>query len=110
MIFYRIVLTDPPGVEAFLSYQAQGRTPATTDPEALRLWSGIAVYATEAQARRQAFAYPFLGHYLARLEIPDAGPIRFERTTRSRGHYTLWGEPAAVLACVVATTPAARVP
>lgn len=109
MIFYRIVLTDPPTVEDFLSYQVQGRTPATTDPEAFRLWSGISVYATEAQARRQALAYPFLGPYLARLEIPDTGPIRFERTTRSRGHYTLWGEPGALLACVVVTIAAARV-
>lgn len=110
MIFYRIVLTDPPSVRDFLSYEAQGLTPRTTDPESLRLWGGISVYATEAQARRQALAYPFLGHYLARLDVPDVGPIRFERTTRSRGHYTLWGEPAALLGTVVATIRAARVP
>jgi len=110
MIFYRIVLTEPPTVEDFVSYEAEGRTPETTNSDAVRLWSGISVYAMEAQGRRQARAYPFLGHYLARLEIPNAGPVRFERTTRSRGHYTLWGEPSALLACVVATIPAVGVP
>lgn len=95
MIFYRIVLTDPPSVEDLRSYQARGRIPATQDAEALRFWGGISVYATETQARRQAITYPFLGRYLARLDVLDAGPIQFERTTRSRGHFTLWGEPGA---------------
>jgi len=102
VILYRLVLRDPPTVEDFLSYEARGRPPTTTDPELIRLWSGVSAYATEARARRQSSAYPFLGSNIARLDIGESGPIRFERTTRSRGHYTLWGEPATLLASVVA--------
>ena len=64
--------------------------------------SGISVYATENQARRKALDYPHLGQQIAVLDIPDEGPNRFERTTRSRGHHTLWGDAAEIRSCVLA--------
>jgi hypothetical protein len=41
-----------------------------------------------------------MGRYIARLEIPEQGPVSFERT-RGRGHSTLWGEPELMLTYVV---------
>jgi hypothetical protein len=42
-----------------------------------------------------------LGDYIAELRIIEDGVVRFERTL-GRGHYTLLGEPGAMLKYVVA--------
>ena len=105
MILYRIVLSDPPTRDDFTSDEAVGISVVGEDPERIRLRTGISVYGTENQARRKALDYPFLGRYLAVLDVPEGGSLRFERTTRSRGHHTLWGDPDAIAACVVAVVP-----
>jgi hypothetical protein len=102
VILHRIVLTDPPTLADFTSDESMGLPPADDDPSRLRLRSGISVYATENQARRKALDYPRLGEHIAVLDVPNLGPLRFERTTRSRGHYTLWGDPDEIHRCVVA--------
>ena len=102
--FYRIVLTNPPTLVDFLSDEAQGRPPRGETHR--YLWDGISVYATAQQARNKAQDYPFLGQFIARLDIPDQASVRSERTLRrSRGHHTLWGDPAYLLRCVVAVIP-----
>jgi len=100
--FYRIVKSDPPGPDDFLSADAKGIPPPEDDPEKIRLWDGISAYATEPQARRKAGVSWRLGSYIAVLDFPLNAPIRFERTTRSSGHYTLWGDPTDIAAYVVA--------
>jgi hypothetical protein len=102
MNFYRIALTDPATLYDFTSDEALGIPAIDDDPERLRLRRGISVYATESQARRKAVDYPHLGRYIAVLSIPDQGAIPFERTTRSRGHHTLWGDPTEIMSHVVA--------
>lgn len=100
--FYRIVKSDPPTLTDFLSDRARGRPPAE-EPARLRLHDGLSVYATLAQARRKAKAFPMLGRYLAVLRILDGTPLRYERTIASSGgHHTIWGEPEALLECVEA--------
>ena len=102
--FYRIVEMSPPALGDFLSDKAQGRLPRSETHR--RLWDGISVYATEQQARRKVQDYPFLGSFIAQLEIPDQASVRIERTLRrSRGHHTLWGDPAYLLRCVVSVIP-----
>jgi hypothetical protein len=61
------------------------------------------VFNTEDRARQKATRWPWSGGFVAALDIPDeeGGAIRYERTTESRGHYTLWGRPEALLARVV---------
>ncbi len=103
--FFRIVLTDPPTLRDFLSYEELGIRVGGDDPEAARLRQGISVNATEAQARRRARGMPRLGRYIAELTIPADSPIRFERTTKSAGHYTLWGDPATLMGCVRRVVP-----
>jgi hypothetical protein len=76
------------------------------DPETVRLASGLSSYATLAQALGKARAYPWLGGYIATLEVPADGLVRFERTLPgSRGHHTLWGEPEQLLRCAIAIEP-----
>jgi hypothetical protein len=78
-----------------------------TDPEELRLWSGVSVYATEAQARRKARGVPTLGTFIAAIEIPDDGSVQYERTTKSSGHHTIWADAVVLLQYVV--LPVSRV-
>jgi hypothetical protein len=104
--FYRIVATDPPTVTDLYSQKELGEPPRDPDDaEALRLWTGVSVYNTEQQARKKAVRLPFLGSFIAELRIPDDGSVRFERTTGSTGHYTLWGDPAHMLLCVASVRP-----
>ncbi len=103
---HRIVRTDPPTVDDFASDLARGRPPRSTDPEVVRLSSGLSAYATLAQARAKARQYPFLGSYVAVIELREGGEARWERTLpRSRGHHTVWGRPAELLEAVVAVVP-----
>jgi len=100
--FFRIVASNPPTASDFLSYQAMGMQSLRQDAESLRLASGISVYATEAQAMSRARSMPWLGSFIAELDIPEEGAIAWERTDRrTRGHRTLWGTPDDLLASVV---------
>lgn len=63
------------------------------------------MYRTLAQARRKARAFPFLGKYIAVIDLTGIESVIVERTTSSSGHYTVWGEPEVILVCVVAIEP-----
>ena len=102
--FYRVVKTNPPTMDDFLSDRAKGKPLREGVPHAL--WDGLSVFATAAQARSRARRYPQMGRFLAHLALAEAAPLRVERTVpRSRGHHTLWGNPAYLLGCVVAVLP-----
>ncbi len=105
-VLYRIVRTDPPTRRDFMSEAELGKPPRGDDPLAERVWSGISTYQTEAQARRKASTYPWLGAYIAALAIPAGGAIRIERTfPRSAGHHTLWGDAHELLRYVARVVP-----
>lgn len=96
---YRVVRTNPPTIQDFLSNLELGReTPV--DPEMAELWDGLSVQSTLAQARRRSRISPMLGRFIAAVRVPTDGSIRFERT-RGEGHHTLWGDAADLLARVV---------
>ncbi|MGH2588496.1 MAG: hypothetical protein ACRDJE_26540 [Dehalococcoidia bacterium] len=101
--FYRIVKTNPPTVTDFLTDRQARRRPPPL--EVLRLWDGRSVFDSEAIARDVALRFPVIGSYIAALDIAEDGTIVAERTLRRPGHYTLWGDTAAILARVVAVVP-----
>ncbi len=105
LTFYRVVRTDPPEIEDFMSADSLGRNLTNPTAERRRLWRGISVYDTEARARKKAIKVPLLGAYIARLEFPDESIIQCERTTTSAGQYTIWGSPEHLSQAVVAITP-----
>jgi hypothetical protein len=82
-----------------MSNAALGRHPRGHDSEVLRLWQGISLFDSIERARSQARRRPWHGNaFIAVLVIPS-GAFQLE-ATGSRGHYTLWGDPYAILACV----------
>ena len=97
--FYRVTMTDPPTVADFRSDKERGR-PAPRTPELLPLWDGLSVLDSEAGAREIGRRFPANGSFIAVLDIPDDGAIRYRRTLRRPGHFTLWGDAAAILARV----------
>ncbi len=105
-LFYRIVRSHPPTLVDFTSRAEQGHLLPNPTPERQRLWEGISVYATLAQPRRNARRFPQLGMYIAALDVSEAEGLHFERTTHQPGHFTVWGEPARILACVLFLEPA----
>ena len=98
--FYRVVRSNWPTLDDFTSNTAKGKPMARPDPEIALLWDGISVNATETQARNRATAQPNLGTYIAELVITEGDPITVRRTGNFRGHHTLWGDPADLLARV----------
>lgn len=85
-----------------------GKQPLRQDAESLRLASGISVYATEPQAMSRARSLPWLGTFIAELDIPEGRAIAWERTDRrTRGHHTLWGTTDELLAAVMSVVPVA---
>jgi hypothetical protein len=103
-LFYRVVKSDPPTLEDFLSSEARGHPPPD-DRSRRAVWDGISVFSTEAQARRKARVSPALGGYVAALYVVDGGPVRYKRTLGGDGHHTLWGTPSTLLGLVVSVAP-----
>ena len=87
-----------------MSNEALGRRPRSRDDETLRLWSGLSVYESEAQARHTADAFPMIGAFLAQVRITDDDPVRLEKSLGA-GHFTLWGEAALLLRLVTKVLP-----
>jgi hypothetical protein len=98
--YYRLVQTSPPTVDDFRSHAALGKALLTTDLARRRMVEGVSVYATLAQARRNARAFPGHGSYIAELAIYDDTPAIVERTGRQPGDHTIWADPAELLRCV----------
>ena len=103
--FYRVVKTDPPTRNDFLSGREEGiRRPARERD--VRLWEGFSVFDTFAQAQAIALKYPHHGSLIATVVIPDDTAITFERTGRNEGHHTIWGGPDESRDYVQAIRPA----
>lgn len=109
MIFHRIVKSNPPTARDFAVAIDRGLA-ARLAPEIRRLQTGVSAYRTLRQAAAKARRYQGLGSFVAIVDVPAGSTVRFERTTQQRGHFTLWGEPDALLRCVVAVVPISEVP
>jgi hypothetical protein len=87
--FYRIVKTNPPTLQDFMSFEELGRRPRDpNDPEVLRRWDKVSVWEDERRAREWARRLPRLGAYIARLDIPDTSQLTAEASGPA-GHYSL---------------------
>lgn len=57
--FYRIVKSDPPTLQDFMSLQELGQRPRNpNDPEVLRRWDKVSVWGEEQRARQWARLHP----------------------------------------------------
>ncbi len=89
----------------FTSSQALGKPLRGDTAQSHRLWLGLSVFDTANGARLMATRYPSLGRFIAMLRIHPGVTIQFERTTGTPGHFTPWGDPADMLACVIEVKP-----
>ena len=103
--FYRVVKTNPPTESDFISYRARGIRLRRDTPENRRLWEGVSVASSLGAARNLAARFPVMGQYIAVLDVPEGGLVRFEQTTDVSTHYTLWGEPRVMLEMVISVVP-----
>jgi hypothetical protein len=106
MRLYRIVKTDPPTLQDFLSHRALGIPLRHPTSRALRLWDGVSVHRTREQAAALTAVSPRLGQYIAELRVTDGVGVRYELDNGKNGHCTVWAEPDVLLGLVVAVTPA----
>ncbi len=104
MRLYRLIYTSTPTREDFVSSAERGRTPPN-DPEDVRSWDGLSMFATLAQARRNALRAPHIRSHVAVLDLPGDNTFRVERTLKRPGHHTVWGEANTFLRYVVEVIP-----
>ncbi len=103
-IFYRTVKHNPSLREDFISDKGSGKA-IPRRPEFVRLWERLSVFEMLGQARQKAMAFPAQGAFIAAVAIPDDGRIPYERTGKTEGAYTPWGDTDTLLACVTSVQP-----
>jgi len=110
--FYRVVRSDPPTLRDFQSYTALGKPLLRSKPTLVELaaWAAVSTYVTEDAARNRAELNAArglpIGHFIAKLVIAEASPIKIGRINEQTGHCGLTGEPSDLLAAVVSTVKA----
>ena len=105
-VFYRVVLTNPPTRQDALSTRQRGHGPRHLDPRSRRLVEGLSVFDSIEAAQAVALGRGGkIGRFIAELTIVEGGPIEFELTSPRTGHYTLWGDPADILATMGRVIP-----
>ena len=113
--FYRLFTGPDLTRDAFLSDQASDVRGRPLDPAKVKYWEGFSVFETLVQARRLAaersarartkgFARP--EESIAEMTISPDSPITYERSFRSEGHHTVWGDPDECLTRVTGVFPA----
>lgn len=102
-MFYRIVATSPPTIDDFRSNEAKRKPLSRPTPDRQELWRGLSAYASLERARLTARKYPFHGRFIATLFIDTDSSISVRKTLGFE-HYTLWGEPTALLDPVISVT------
>lgn len=81
--FYRLVETDPPTREQFVSYYELGVTPPGASAREFHLSKGVSMFETEDQARQAAPTMKKKGDDLLRWVVRVA-PVRVDSTRESR--------------------------
>jgi hypothetical protein len=100
LLLYRVVDHDPPQREDFLSDAERG-VPAAPH-ETARHQLGMSVFARLGRARDLA-RWRIRKGYATRVAIAaetvdEGGPLQAEPSPPPEGHWTLWGDPDAILA------------
>jgi hypothetical protein len=100
---FRLVETDPPSREAFLSAYELGRTPPGSSPRQVAVHKGVSMFETEEQARRLAAEQRRKYDYIAEVAIPEG--VRVERQGHREGHHNVYVPADDLLRWVVRVVP-----
>ena len=89
-VFWRVVKSNPPTIDDFLSYKRLGR-PFRGNPARIREWDALSVF------DELDIAVEFLRHggsrhgaFLARLVVPDELDLAIEQTGANKNHYSIF--------------------
>lgn len=105
--FYRVVRSNPPAPEDFLSLLAEGVAPPDGASEDLVFrWGCVSVFEQLEGARDLARAKPEKGQWIAILEIPAEAPVTLHPKVGRRGHRDIKAVPEILANCVVDVIPA----
>lgn len=96
---YRVT-GNPPTIRDMQSARARGLRPINDAPESLRLHSGVSMFDSTDPIRARPWRRTA---WIATIEFPE-GQFRVGKTL-GPGHYTVWGDPHAMLDCVTAVEP-----
>lgn len=99
-VFHRTVKTDPPSRRDFESNRERGNAPRGDELRDSSLYGGLSVIDTLVRAIARARKFPMHGSYVVELTIPVGEFIHWKRTGKSPGHFTIWGNADAIMACV----------
>lgn len=99
-IFHRTVKTDPPSRRDFMSNKDLGKAPRGDELRDPSLWEGLSVMDTLERGVARAEQFQMHGSFVAELTLPIGGLIHWKRTGKAQGHFTVWGNADAILACV----------
>jgi hypothetical protein len=84
---------------AFIANHAKGKPPRGAEIESTLIHRGLSAYASPAQAAGKARQFANIGDRLAVLDL-RSGKGTNVASTGERGHYTVWGAPSDLAACV----------
>jgi len=97
---YRIIESRQPRQRDFWSPERRGT--ALRNPDLRYMYDGVSMFGTLAAAAIKAATFPYLGQWIAEIDLTRSGNLRVEQTGRRRErHYTVWGDPDELLRCVV---------
>jgi hypothetical protein len=100
--FYRILVSPVPSIRDFMSNEELGISPRR--PLSRReqdRWRGVSHMDSLRSAAKRIDASPWIGAYIAEIEIPIGQEIRIEQTSQDRNHFTLWADAGDLLSWVV---------
>lgn len=101
--FYRILDRALAEQYDFMSNAKRGIEPKRPlSPREMDRWHGISVMATPRSARKRMQVSPWLGSFVAVIEIPRDARVRIAQTTRDLDHFTIWADAHDLLSWVVA--------
>ena len=100
---FRVVKADPPSEDDFRSHYELGKPPRRHEREWAVMYMGLSMFREPDQAAWVARRWSAIGDHVAHLRLePDRG-INLASTGKIPGHYSVWGSPDQLLACVVDT-------
>lgn len=97
--FFRLIETEAPTREQFLSYFELGLTPPDASPREIDQHKGVSMFKTEEQARKLAIEVATRYDYIAEIAVPEG--VRAERQGRRAGHHNVYAAPDDLLSWVV---------
>ena len=98
-----MVKAGSPTEDDFRSNYELGKPPRRYERTWAVMHVGVSVFREPEQAGELARRFPPIGAHVAHLRLePDRG-INLASTGKIPGHYSVWGSPDQLLACVVDT-------